>query len=181
MEKFGLVKLLVVLLFLAALAKYTGWLGPNTYDDCIIEGMQGVGDARAANAVERACLSKFPEETDKQERAATEQKRRAVAEQKRREAERIRYEAERKMEVEIQEQKFNACMQEFVANNQYSKRKLAVNERAMTIEDVDSSFKGDINNFHILDLGNDIGTRIPSPKADLENRAKKECEKKLGV
>jgi len=39
-----------------------GLFGPSDYDECIIEGMQGVQSDRAANFVADSCFKKFPVE-----------------------------------------------------------------------------------------------------------------------
>jgi hypothetical protein len=46
-----------------------GLFGPSDYDECIIEGMQGVQSDRAANFVAASCMEKFPKEIKKSRNA----------------------------------------------------------------------------------------------------------------
>ncbi len=39
---------------------YAGWFGPKDYDECIIEGMNGIQSNVAARLVRQSCLKKFP-------------------------------------------------------------------------------------------------------------------------
>lgn len=49
---------LVILIPSAASA---GWLGPNNYNECILESMKGVTSDVAARLVARSCSEKFPD------------------------------------------------------------------------------------------------------------------------
>ena len=37
-----------------------GWFGPSNFEECILDGMKGISSNLAAEAVARACRSKFP-------------------------------------------------------------------------------------------------------------------------
>jgi len=53
-----------------------GWFGPDDYDECILEAMQGVKSDVAAYAIRRSCRDKFPKDVKTQEketRALTKQ------------------------------------------------------------------------------------------------------------
>ncbi len=39
----------------------SGWWGPSTYEECILENMKGITSDHAAAAVQAACRKKFPE------------------------------------------------------------------------------------------------------------------------
>ena len=50
----------VICLLCSAEAYAWSFFGPKTYEDCILQGMKGVTSDVAAGAVQRACLTKFP-------------------------------------------------------------------------------------------------------------------------
>ena len=43
---------------------FAGCWSPNTYEDCILENMKGVGSNVGAVEIRRACMKKFPKQTN---------------------------------------------------------------------------------------------------------------------
>jgi len=67
--------LLISCLFLAFSSTARADLfGPENYDECIIESMEGVKSDVAARAIAQACMSQFPEETKPEAASSAERK-----------------------------------------------------------------------------------------------------------
>lgn len=55
--------ILVVAMILSPSWLFAGWLGPSTYEECILKEMKGVTSNQAAGLIARACRGKFPEKS----------------------------------------------------------------------------------------------------------------------
>lgn len=53
------------ILIIASIPAFGGWFGPSSYEDCILESMQGVTSKIAAYEIRKACHRKFPEQTQR--------------------------------------------------------------------------------------------------------------------
>jgi len=56
-------KLAIATLCSASVTAWSGWIEPDNYDDCILEGMKNVKTDAAVTVITRACRRKFPEKT----------------------------------------------------------------------------------------------------------------------
>lgn len=68
---------LIILLAIPS-ACHAGLLGPDTYDDCILQGMKGVGTETAARETREACRRKFPTQAPSVQLPAAAPKAQAV-------------------------------------------------------------------------------------------------------